>query len=182
VIFPHDQLQILPYNRVVRDLNGMTPSEFIDKLSADFEVQPTARPGDPMPHGFDVYVDGGWHRARAKGAEESADEPPIDPARSLAVSVLSEQVLNPLLGISDQRSDSRIDFIGGTRGPDVLAAMVDSGEWSLAFWLYPTTVDALMKVSDSGRVMPPKSTWFEPKLRDGLFVHLLDNGHPQKPG
>ena len=173
VLFPHDQLQILPYNRLVRDLSGRTPSQLIQEVSASFEIQQTSNPGDPPPHGFDMYVDGQWHRAKPKVSERLTSKMHADPVRSLAVSVLTENVLEPLLEISDQRSDPRIEFVGGVRGPDYLAAMVDNGEWSVAFWLYPTTVEELMAVSDAERVMPPKSTWFEPKLRDGLFVHLL---------
>ncbi len=173
VIFPHDELQTLPYNRVVRDLNGLMPNQFVDALAPHFELQLTPQPGDPPPAGFDMYVEGRWHRAKPKLPQDLSSEIRDDPVRSLAVSVLTEQVLEPLLGISDQRSDPRIDFVGGVRGSEQLAAMVDGGDWSVAFWLYPTTVAELMAVSDAKCIMPPKSTWFEPKLRDGLFVHML---------
>ena len=171
VIFPHDQLQILPYNRVVRDLNGLTPQELLEKLSPHFELQVTAQPGKPPAAGFDMYLEGKWHRAKPK--ENPSLSSQHDPVRALAVSELTERVLDPLLGIKDQRSDPRIDFVGGIRGTEQLAALVDSGDWAVAFWLYPTTVEELMAVADADRVMPPKSTWFEPKLRDGLFVHML---------
>jgi uncharacterized protein (DUF1015 family) len=171
VIFPHDQLQILPYNRVVRDLHGLTPKELLGKLAQHFELQVTAQPGEPPAAGFDMYLEGQWHRARPK-LDPSLNSQQ-DPVRALAVSELTERVLDPLLGIKDQRSDPRIDFVGGIRGTEQLAALVDSSDWAVAFWLYPTTVDELMAVSDADRVMPPKSTWFEPKLRDGLFVHML---------
>ena len=171
VIFPHDQLQILPYNRVVRDLHGLTPKELLDKLALHFELQVTAQPGEPPTAGFDVYLEGQWHRAMPK--QDPSINTQKDPVRALAVSELTERVLDPLLGIKDQRSDPRIDFVGGIRGTEQLAALVDTGDWAVAFWLYPTTVEELMAVSDADRVMPPKSTWFEPKLRDGLFVHML---------
>ena len=173
VIFQHDELQILPYNRVIRDLNGMGLNQFMDALTPHYTLQVTPTPGDPPPAGFDMYVEGQWHRATPKLTRDPSSEHSHDPVRSLAVSVLTERVLSPLLGIADQRSDPRIDFVGGVRGPEQLKAMVDQGEWSVAFWLYPTTVSELMAVSDAERIMPPKSTWFEPKLRDGLFVHML---------
>ena len=174
VIFPHDELQILPYNRVVRDLNGMAAKEFVDAVSRHFELQSPPQPGSPPPAGFDMYLDGQWHRAKPK--QDPSTTTPDDPVRALAVSELTERVLDPLLNIKDQRSDPRIDFVGGVRGFEHLAGLVDSGTWSVAFWLYPTTVDELMAVSDADRIMPPKSTWFEPKLRDGLFIHMLREG------
>ena len=173
VIFPHDELQILPYNRVVRDLNGLTPPQFIEAMASRFELHVTSEPGSPPPAGFDMYINGTWHRASPKPPKHSSSEPVSDPVRTLAVSVLTELVLDPLLRIVDQRSDPRIDFVGGVRGVDQLAELVDKGDWAVAFWLYPTTVDELIAVSDAERVMPPKSTWFEPKLRDGLFIHML---------
>ena len=171
VIFPHNQLQILPYNRVVRDLHGLSPQKLLDQLAPNFELQMTIQPGEPPAAGFDMYLEGQWHRATPK--EDPSLNSQQDPVRALAVSELTERVLDPLLGIKDQRSDSRIDFVGGIRGTTQLAALVDSGDWAVAFWLYPTTVEELMAVADADRVMPPKSTWFEPKLRDGLFVHML---------
>jgi len=173
VIFPQDQLQILPYNRVVRDLHGLSPSKFVEAVTRHFDLQSVTLPGAPPPLGFDMYLESRWHRATPKLSEEQLAELQSDPVRALAVSVLTERVLDPLLSITDQRSDPRIEFVGGVRGPEPLAAMVDRGDWSVAFWLYPTTVDELMNVSDADCVMPPKSTWFEPKLRDGLFVHML---------
>ncbi len=173
VIFPHDELQILPYNRVVRDLHGHTPKQFLDALAPQYVVQPTMVPGDAPAAGFDMYLDGQWYRAIPTFTTEQRSAMENDPVRALAVSVLTDRVLDPLLGIKDQRSDPRIDFVGGVRPPSELAARVDGGEWAVGFWLYPTTVDELMAVSDAERIMPPKSTWFEPKLRDGLFVHML---------
>lgn len=173
VIFPHDQLQILPYNRVVRDLHGYTPAQLLQKIGARFDVQPTSQPSHPPDLGFDLYLDGRWHRAKPKFSQSELDAIKQDPVKGLSVAVLTERVLDPLLGITDQRSDPRIDFVGGVKGPEKLADMVDRGEWAVAFWLSPTTVDQLMAVSDADKIMPPKSTWFEPKLRDGLFVHML---------
>ncbi|MCY4614004.1 MAG: DUF1015 family protein [Nitrospira sp.] len=173
VIFPHDELQILPYNRVVRDLNGYTPLKFLEALALDYELQPVTQPGQAPEAGFDMYLDGRWHRACPKLTPAQRSGMEQNPVNALAVSVLTDRVLMPLLGIADQRSDPRIDFVGGIQPPKVLASKVDGGDWAVAFWLYPTTVDELMAVSDAQGLMPPKSTWFEPKLRDGLFVHLL---------
>lgn len=173
VIFPHDELQILPYNRVVRDLNGHTPRAFLQALALDYELEPTAQPGQAPEAGFDMYLEGRWHRAFPKWTPKQRSGIEQDPVNALAVSVLTDRVLVPLLGITDQRSDPRIDFVGGINPPKTLASKVDGGEWDVAFWLYPTTVDELMAVSDAHSIMPPKSTWFEPKLRDGLFVHLF---------
>ena len=174
VIFPHDELQILPYNRVVQDLHGHTPQLFLDALVPHYDVQIIMNPGDAPEAGFDMYLDGQWHRATPKFSPEQQVAMKHDPVSALAVSVLTERVLDPLLGIKDQRSDPRIDFVGGVRPPEEVAAKVDGGEGAVAFWLYPTTVAELMAVSDAERIMPPKSTWFEPKLRSGLFIHMLD--------
>ncbi len=171
VIFPHDQLQILPYNRVVRDLNGLAPKELLEQLAPHFDLQVTTQPGDAPAAGFEMYLEKQWHRATPK--HDPFLNSQHDPVRALAVSELTERVLDPLLGIKDQRSDPRIDFVGGIRGTQQLESLVNSEDWAVAFWLYPTTVEELMAVADADRVMPPKSTWFEPKLRDGLFVHML---------
>lgn len=173
VIFPHDELQILPYNRVVRDLNGYTEQQFLEALATNYELQPTTQPGQAPEAGFDMYLEGRWHRALPKLTPEQRSGMEQNPVNALAVSVWTDRVLTPLLGITDQRSDPRIDFVGGIHPPKVLATRVEAGEWAVAFWLYPTTVDDLMAVSDAQDIMPPKSTWFEPKLRDGLFVHML---------
>ena len=154
VIFPHDQLRILPYNRVVRDLHGLTVAQFVEAVSSHFDLQPISQPGHPPPYGFDMYIAGQWHRATLM--EDPSIEFQHDPVRSLAVSVLTERVLDPLLGIADQRSDPRIEFVGGIRGPEQLAAMVETGDWAVAFWLYPTTVEELMTVSDADCIMPPQ--------------------------
>ncbi len=170
VIFPDNQLQIFPYNRVVRDLHGHTADKFLSIAAEKFIVQAVDDPGNPPSAGFECYLSGGWYRMFPREGLVPKD----DPVGSLAVSVLSDNILDPVLGITDQRRDKRIEFVGGIRGLSALTERVDSGEWAVAFYLYPTTVSELLAVADAGLVMPPKSTWFEPKLRDGLFVHLLE--------
>jgi len=171
VAFPHHALRILDYNRVVRDLGGMTRHELLAKLGAAFDVTASKEPVRPARHGeFGMYAGGHWHRfAPRPGASE-----PADPVGRLDVSLLTSRVLSPLLGIGDLRTDRRVDFVGGGRGLAELAKRVDSGEMAAAFSLYPTRLEDLMAVADAGRVMPPKSTWFEPKLADGLLSHVLD--------
>jgi uncharacterized protein (DUF1015 family) len=169
VLFPAAQLRILAYNRLIIDLAGRTPAEVLDDLSGLGRLSPTTDPVPPRPGTFCFYLAGGWHRLELP--EGSIDQ--SDPVRSLDASLLQERVLGPLLGITDQRTDKRIDFVGGIRGPRALEARVDSGEAALAISLHPTTVEQLMAVSDRGHVMPPKSTWFEPKLLSGLFVHPI---------
>ncbi len=170
VLFPAAQLRILAYNRLVRDLHGQGPAEVLARLGRVGRVSPAAAPIPPRPGTFGIYLDRGWHLLELE--ESSIDR--ADPIRSLDVSLLQERVLAPLLGIGDPRADKRIDFVGGGRGTRELQARVDSGEMALAVSMYPTTVEQLMAVSDAGRMMPPKSTWFEPKLLSGLFVHRLD--------
>jgi uncharacterized protein (DUF1015 family) len=170
VLFPASQLTILPYNRVVRDLAGKTPAQLLHALRDLGRASATEHPRPPRPGTFCVYLAGAWHRIELD--EETIDR--RDPIGSLDVSLLQDRVLAPLLGIGDPRTDKRLDFVGGIRGTAELERRVDSGEMAIAFSLYPTTVDQLMAVSDAGAVMPPKSTWFEPKLRSGLFVHELD--------
>jgi uncharacterized protein (DUF1015 family) len=169
VLFPADQLRILPYNRVVRDLKGQAPSEVLDRLGRLGKLAAT-RDATPDRTGvFCVYLDRRWHRLELDPAGIDRS----DPIASLDVSLLQDRVLSPILGIGDPRTDKRIDFVGGIRGTAELERRVNSGEMAIAFSLYPTTLDQLMAVSDAGQVMPPKSTWFEPKLRSGLFVHEL---------
>jgi uncharacterized protein (DUF1015 family) len=175
VIFPHDQMKILAYNRVVRDLNGLTPTAFLERLAGSFSIADTTEPGESPRGAFDVYVEGTWRRATAKPGII-----PDDPVGRLDVSVLADRVLGPVLGVGDPRTDSRIGFVGGIRGASELESKVDSGDWAVAFALRPTTIEDLLGVADAGEIMPPKSTWFEPKLRDGLFVHML--GDPGKGG
>lgn len=170
VIFPADQLHIMDYNRVVADLNGHTPEEFLQKLEQDFAVTVAEkRPWKPQEkHTFGMLLNDQWYCLRAKPG--IYDE--HDPVSRLDVSILQKRVLAPILGIGDPRTDKRIDFVGGIRGLGELERRVAAG-MSVAFAMYPTTLDDLMAIADAGQVMPPKSTWFEPKLRSGLFIHRL---------
>jgi len=169
-LFPASELQILDYNRVISDLNGLTTEAFLEKLSQNFTVTPSEQPVKPAAlHHIGLYIDHKWYELVAKPG--SFDEQ--DPVGVLDISVLQKNVLAPLLGILDQRTDKRIDFVGGIRGLEGLTARVDSGEMVLAFSLYPVEIQQLFAIADSGNVMPPKSTWFEPKLRDGLLTHLI---------
>lgn len=170
VVFPHDQLRILDYNRVVRDLNGLSPAAFLERLAAVFTVTPTEDPRPAAPGEFGLFLDGAWHRLVARPGTFPAD----DPVRSLDVSILQDNVLTPILGIADPRVDTRIDFVGGIRGMLELEKRCREG-WAAAFALHPTSLDQLMNVSDAGQIMPPKSTWFEPKLRSGLLVRLIED-------
>jgi uncharacterized protein (DUF1015 family) len=170
VLFPAAQVRILPYNRVVTDLGGLSPGEVLDRLRGVGRLSPAAEPVPPSAGSFCIYLDGRWYLLEL--AAESIDHG--DPVGSLDVSLLQERVLAPVLGIGDQRTDTRIDFVGGIRGVYELQARVDSGEMALAVSMCPITVEQLMTVSDAGRVLPPKTTWFEPKLLSGLFVHPLD--------
>lgn len=170
VLFPDNQLHIMDYNRVVKDLNGMTEDEFMKKLSEIFDI--TSINGVCKPekaHTFGMYMGGKWYLLSAKDSILSND-----PVEGLDVSVLQNHVLAPMLGIGDPRTDKRIDFVGGIRGLGELEKRVNSGEMTVAFAMYPTSMAELMAIADSGRIMPPKSTWFEPKLRSGIFVHKLD--------
>jgi uncharacterized protein (DUF1015 family) len=170
VLFPAEQLRILPYNRLVKDLNGQTAEEVLERLGRLGRLSGGAAPVPPAPGIFCIYLDRRWHRLELD--ESSIDR--SDPIRSLDVSLLQEQILAPILGMEDPRTDKRIDFVGGIRGTGELERRVDSGEMALAVSLYPTTVEQLMAVADTGAIMPPKSTWFEPKLVSGLFVHPFD--------
>ncbi len=170
VIFPHRQMQILDYNRVVRDLAGMSPETFLARVADRFKVTPAAAAVRPDGPGvFGMYLSGQWYRLAVH-----PEHIPHDPVGRLDVSLLADQLLAPLLGITDPRRDKRIDFIGGIRGLQELERRVDSGEMAVAFSLYPTRMEDLMAVADAGEVMPPKSTWFEPKLADGLVSLVLD--------
>jgi uncharacterized protein (DUF1015 family) len=169
VLFPADQVRILPYNRIVRDLNGHTPQRFLDALRERFEVRESA-PAEPQRKGeVSVFLDGAWHGLRVAGG--TPDEG--GPIASLDVSLLQEKVLQPILGIRDVRTDERIDFVGGIRGTAELERLVGSGKAAVAFSMFPVSLEELMAISDAGEIMPPKSTWFEPKLRDGLLIHEI---------
>jgi uncharacterized protein (DUF1015 family) len=166
VMFPQDELEILDYNRVVKDLNGLTAEGFIKTISVSFDVTPSEAPVKPAAtYEYGLYTEGRWYRLTYKHAA------PDDAVSALAVSVLQDKVLSPVLGIHDPRSDKRIDFVGGARGVAGLTERVDSGEMAAAFTLSATKMDELLNVADAGQVMPPKSTWFEPKLRSGLLIH-----------
>jgi len=171
VIFPDNQMMILDYNRAVRDLNNFDPDAFVTAIGERFDVQPTDDGHPERKCCFGMYLEGQWHRLTAK----EGSFPEKDPVSSLDVAILQDNLLAPLLGIGDPRSDERIDFVGGIRGLKELERMVDSGEWAVAFALHPTSIDQLFLVADAGLVMPPKSTWFEPKLRSGLIVRPLSD-------
>ena len=171
VIFPARQMRIMDYNRVVRDLNGHSVAELLKAVGERYTVTPSASAVSPERSGtFGMYLDGRWYHL----AIHPELVPTEDPVRRLDVSVLSEQILAPLLGIADLRRDTRIDFVGGIRGLPELERRVNSGEMAVAFSMHPTQMSELMSVADAGEVMPPKSTWFEPKLADGLVSHVLD--------
>jgi uncharacterized protein (DUF1015 family) len=171
VIFPDDQLRILPYNRVVRNLGMLTPGEFFLDIKTKFDVTEDAKPEPERPGQWSMYFVKRWYGLKLKEglAQHAAD----DAVASLDVSLLQEHLLDPILGIKDVRTDKRIDFVGGIRGTKELERLVDEGKAAVAFSLYPTTVEDLIRVSDAGSIMPPKSTWFEPKLRDGILIHNI---------
>ncbi len=171
VVFPHDQMQILDYNRLVRDLHGHSPEDLLARLEVPFAVEGSLGPVHPEhPGQFGLYLAGHWYRL----ALDPSRIPYDDPVGRLDVSLLQTNLIEPLLGIVDPRRDDRIDFVGGIRGLTALSERVDSGEMAVALSLHPTGMEDLMAVADSGEVMPPKSTWFEPKLADGLVSHVLD--------
>jgi uncharacterized protein (DUF1015 family) len=171
VIFPAGQLRILAYNRVVKGLNGLDRDAFLKALAERFTIHRDVAPGPSAKGQICMYLDGQWYSLTARAGQTAAQA--TDPTSSLDVSVLEKGVLDPILGIKDIRTDKRIDFVGGIKGPQALAGMVDDGRATVAFSMYPVSLDDLMAIADSGQIMPPKSTWFEPKLRDGLLIHLL---------
>jgi uncharacterized protein (DUF1015 family) len=169
-LFPSNQLHIMDYNRVVKDLNGLDASTFLQKLEDKFILSKKDKAYRPEAlHDFGVYIDHQWYKLTAKEGTYTND-----PIGILDVSILQENLLDPILGIKDQRTDKRIDFVGGIRGLEELEKRVNNGEMALAISLHPVSIEQLFNISDSGNVMPPKSTWFEPKLRDGLLTHLID--------
>ena len=171
VIFPHHSMTILDYNRVVRDLAGRTPEALLREIGERFAVSPSASPVRPAgPREFGMYLAGGWHVLKLKPELV----PEGDAVGRLPVSLLAANLIEPILGIADQRTDKRIDFVGGGRGLPELARRVDAGEMAVAFSLYPTQIEDVMAVADAGGIMPPKSTWFEPKLADGMVSYVLD--------
>jgi uncharacterized protein (DUF1015 family) len=169
VLFPHDQLRIMDYNRVVQDLAGLSPNRFLQLVSEKFTITPTASPRPSAPRQLGMFLEDRWYRLEAIAGTYPAQHP----VRGLDVAILQENLLAPLLNIRDPRTDKRIDFVGGIRGLGELERRVRDG-WAVAFALFPTSLDQLMAVADAGEVMPPKSTWFEPKLRSGLLVRTLD--------
>ncbi len=173
VIFPADQLQILPYNRVVFDLNGLSKEEFLNAVSEKFEVISSNEKEPSKQKEFCMYLDHQWYHLKARDSVLASLSLEKSVGEKLDVSILQNFLLNPVLGIDDPRTNNRIDFIGGIRGTKELEKLVDSGKAAVAFSLYPVSLDDLMNISDAGEIMPPKSTWFEPKLRDGLLTHLI---------
>lgn len=168
VIFPHSQMQILPYNRVLKDLNGLSPEALLKKLEAVFEM----KPGTPMPrskHELGFYFQGQWRTLNFKPQFTATN----DPIERLDVTILQKQILAPVFGIDDPRTSKRINFVGGIRGTAELEKLVNSGEYACAFSMFPTSIEDLMSIADAGGIMPPKSTWFEPKLRDAMFCHMI---------
>ncbi|NKB32007.1 MAG: DUF1015 family protein [Pseudomonadales bacterium] len=176
VLFPHNQMQILDYNRILKDLNGLSAEEFLSVLAEDFNVEKVADHSAAKPKQageFALYTNNNWIKLTAK-AELLSGIDKDDPVNSLDVSIMQNQILTPLLNIKDQRTDKRVDFVGGIRGLTELEKRVNSGEWEAAIALYATSIESLMAIADANEVMPPKSTWFEPKLKSGLVVHMLD--------
>jgi uncharacterized protein (DUF1015 family) len=169
VVFPHNQLRIFDYNRVVKDLNGLSPEQFLAKIEEKFEVSAAVTRQPAEPASFGMYLEGQWYTLQARAGSYPAD----DPIKRLDVSILQDNLLSPVLGIHDPRTDKRIDFVGGIRGMDELERRVKQG-YAVAFSMVPTSLDQLIDVADAGEVMPPKSTWFEPKLRSGLLVRLYE--------
>ena len=179
VCFPESQLAINDYNRVVKDLNGLSEEQFLKALEEDFEVAVATKPRCGRPakpaaptglHNFSMYLGDKWYSLTAKPGRYNDD----DPIGVLDVTILSNLVLDKILGIKDLRTDKRIDFVGGIRGLGELSRRVDSGEMKVAFALYPVSMQQLINIADTGNIMPPKTTWFEPKLRSGLAIHSLD--------
>jgi uncharacterized protein (DUF1015 family) len=169
-LFPSNQLEILDYNRIIKDMNGLSADELLKELGKKFSIEKKDSAYKPAAlHEFGLYMNGQWHKLTAKPGTFNED-----PIGILDISILQQNFLDPILGIKDQRTDKRIDFVGGIRGMEELEKRVNSGEMSMAISLYPVSIQQLFDIADSGNVMPPKSTWFEPKLRDGLLTHLID--------
>lgn len=172
-LFPAEQLEILPYNRVVFDLKGNSNDEFLNLIGEKFKVEKTGEKEPKERKVFCMYLDGDWYTLKPRDSVMASNTLSDSVAETLDVSILQNFLLNPVLGIEDPRTDDNIDFIGGIRGTEELERLVDSGKAKVAFSLYPVSVDDLMNISDAGEIMPPKSTWFEPKLRDGFLTHLI---------
>ena len=184
VIFPHDRMQILPYNRVLQDLNGWSPEEIIEILGTAFSLLPDTSPTPAFKHEVSFFMRGQWRSMVFRDKFLQLDKPEEllkkqvapkkpSPVEELDVTLLQEHILKPVFGIGDARTSDRIHFVGGSRGPAELERLVNGGAYACAFSLFPTSMDELMAVSDANEIMPPKSTWFEPKLRDGMFCHMI---------
>jgi uncharacterized protein (DUF1015 family) len=169
VIFPHNQMQILSYNRVLKDLNGLTPAELLKKLEAVFNIVRLGSARPTRKHELGLFLNGRWHTLTFKPNFTATD----DPIERLDVTILQKQILAPLFGIDDPRTSKKINFVGGIRGTAELEKLVKNGEYACAFSMFPTSIEDLMSIADTGGIMPPKSTWFEPKLRDAMFCHMI---------
>jgi len=169
VIFPHNQMQILPYNRVLKDLNGLSPEALLQKLEPVFVITPGGSASPSHKHELGLFLNGQWHTLQFRPELTATN----DPIEQLDVTLLQKHVLAPLFGIDDPRTSKRINFVGGIRGTAELEKLVNSGEYACAFSMFPTSIEDLMSIADAGGIMPPKSTWFEPKLRDAMFCHMI---------
>jgi uncharacterized protein (DUF1015 family) len=169
VIFPHNQMQILPYNRVLKDLNGLTPQDLLKKLEETFNIIRMGQPNPTRKHELGLYINKRWVTLTFKPKLTAVN----DPIEKLDVTLLQKNVLAPVFGIDDPRTSKRINFVGGIRGTAELERLVNSGEYACAFSMFPTSIEDLMQIADAGGIMPPKSTWFEPKLRDAMFCHMI---------
>jgi uncharacterized protein (DUF1015 family) len=169
VIFPHDQVQILPYNRILKDLNGLTPEQLLEKLDGIFIIKPNGAAVPTRKHELGFYLGGKWYTLNFRPRFAATS----DPVEKLDVTLLQKYVLDPIFGIEDPRTSKRINFVGGIRGTAELEKLVNSGQYACAFSMFPTSIEDLMAIADAGGIMPPKSTWFEPKLRDAMFCHMI---------
>ena len=169
VIFPHNQMQILPYNRVLKDLNGLAPAQLLEKLDGIFVLKSPGSAAPARKHELGLYLQGQWHTLNFRPRFAAT----TDPIEKLDVTLLQKYVLDPIFGINDPRTSTRINFVGGIRGTAELEKLVNSGAYACAFSMFPTSIEDLMTIADAGGIMPPKSTWFEPKLRDAMFCHMI---------
>jgi uncharacterized protein (DUF1015 family) len=169
VIFPHNQVKILPYNRVLKDLNGLTAARLLEKLEAVFIITSPGKASPTRKHELGLYLEGKWHTLNFRPKFTAS----TDPIEKLDVTLLQKYVLDPIFGVDDPRTSKRINFVGGIRGTAELEKVVNGGEQACAFSMYPTSIEDLMTIADAGGIMPPKSTWFEPKLRDAMFCHMI---------
>jgi uncharacterized protein (DUF1015 family) len=169
VTFPHNQMQILPYNRVLKDLNGLSPEQLLQKLDAIFIINPNGMAKPARKHELGLFFNGKWHTLHFRPQFAATN----DPIERLDVTLLQKYVLDPVFGVDDPRTSKRINFVGGIRGTAELEKLVNNGDYACAFSMFPTSIEDLMTIADAGGIMPPKSTWFEPKLRDAMFCHMI---------